>query len=205
MVPCPGGFTQRSVGDKHCCAAPRQAVLSWESLSWAAHVAQCVFIDGNARSRRAGSSTESFRGCVPWHSLTVASFCIHFSCVGGFFSLLTFFFFFPFFFLFSPFLFFVCVFFLKPTWQHQRSLPLLMASYSSLPFLAGTLSAECPNTAVPLCARQNALLRGMSLLACIHLWVCPATVKLCRAEPLLWAFGLRSSRGIYGRSFNVTA
>lgn len=115
------------------------------------------------------------RGCVSSRSLTMTSFCIHFGCVGGFF--------------FSFFLFF----FLKPTWQHQRFLPLMTTSYSSSLFLAGTRSVKGPNTAVPLCARQNASLGGMSLLPWVHLQVW-LSLKFCRAEALLRALGLRSPK-----------
>lgn len=68
------------MGDKRCGVAPGQAVLSWEA--WpegrAAPVAQSVFIDGSAQSRRRRSrSTASFRGCVPWHSLSYNDFILH--------------------------------------------------------------------------------------------------------------------------------
>lgn len=116
-------------------------------------------------------------GCVSGRSLTMLSFWIHFGCVGGFF-----FSFFPLFF-----------FFFKPTWQLQRFLPLMTTSYSSSLFLAGTRSVKSPSTAVPLCARQNASLGGMSLLPRGHLWVW-LSLKFCRAEALHWALGLRSPK-----------
>lgn len=168
MLPCPGGFTQRSVGDKHCCVAPRQAVLSWESLSWAAHVAQSVFIDGNARSRRAGSSTESFRGCNPWHSLTVASFCIHFSCVGGFFSLLTFFFFLSF--SFFPFFYSLCVCFFK-------------AYVATSTFLA-TIDGFIPLIALPYWNTQCRVPQHSSAFVCKAECLAQRNVSACLHSPL---------------------
>lgn len=121
-------------------------------------------------------------------SLTVTSFCIHFRCVGVFFPVLSYFFHF---------------FSFKPTWQHERFLPLMTALQSSLLSLTETCSAEGSSTAESLCVRQNAFLRGMSLLPKVHPWVW-LCVKLCRAGALCRVLGLRSlPRGsLSGRDLN---
>lgn len=120
----------------------------------------------------------------------MTSFCIHFRCVGVFFS--------------CSFLL-ISFFSFKPTWQHERFLPLATASQSSLLSLTETCSAEGPSTAVSLCVRQNAFLRGMSLLPKVHPWVW-LCVKLCRAGALCRVLGLRSlPRGsLSGRDLNPT-
>lgn len=110
-------------------------------------------------------------------SLTMTSFCIHFRCVGGFFfPVLSYFF--HFFFPLS----------LRGNTNDSCHSRLLHSPYC---FLSLKHSAEGPSTAVSLCVRQNAFLRGMSLLPKVHLWVW-LCVKLCRARALCWVLGLRS-------------
>lgn len=86
-------------------------------------------------------------------------------------------------------------FFLKPTWQHQRFLPLLMASCSSLLLLA------VPQHSSAFVCKENALLRAMPLL--------PAFTSGCQALQS-WAFvlgckALQSWTCALGTWFKVTA
>lgn len=149
-----------------------------------AHIAHPVFIDGRlggdvpwALGLTLSELVE--RGCIPCCSFSYNDFILHSlqMCRRFFFScsfLLFSFFFFP--------------LSLRGNTNDSCHSRLLHSPYC---FLSLKHSAEGPSTAVSLCVRQNAFLRGMSLLPKVHLWVW-LCVKLCRARALCWVLGLRS-------------
>lgn len=166
----------------------RQAVFSWAAFpGLLTQLSLCSLL--KLRAGRVGAAPLNLAEAAPGHSDS-DSILLSLQLSGRlfliFFSFLSFFFWN---------VFVVVGFFLKPTWQHQRFMPLLMASCSSLLLLA------VPQHSRAFVCKENALLRAMPLL--------PAFTSGCQALQS-WAFvlgckALQSWACALGTWFKVTA